>query len=191
MLHPDFGDPLPDALDDPTAVPIELPPQALFLVDRNELIDTHAGYALEPRKEVDLTAGDYSLQWRGECMEAEVTVERKSLADLLGCCGNGRRRWEESLGRLATVRRPCVVVETTWANIAQGEYLHTKMHPHTVMGSVVSWMLRLRVPFVFAGSATRGEQFTRWFLTKAAQDFLRLEGPIRAQNRQHSACRGG
>lgn len=60
-----------------------------------------------------LAAGDYSLQG----FETQVAIERKSLPDLFGTLGRGRKRFETELARLAEMRFAAVVVEGDWRNV--------------------------------------------------------------------------
>ena len=54
-----------------------------------------------------LASGDYSL--RG--FAARIAVERKSLADLVGCLGRDRERFQRELARLRGYDSAAVVVE--------------------------------------------------------------------------------
>lgn len=60
-----------------------------------------------------LPTGDYSIVGH----ESEIAVERKSLADFLGTAGQGRRRFERELGRLAKMKFAAVVIEAEWSQI--------------------------------------------------------------------------
>ncbi len=117
-----------------------------------------------------LSTGDYSL--RG--LEGLVAVERKSISDLWGCCGRGRRRFRAQFQRLAELRYPLVIIEGTIEQIAN--------HPHrgrskrrltaaSVIGTMVSWSAELRVPWLAGGSIREAERLA--FLHLRAADRLR------------------
>lgn len=106
-----------------------------------------------------LTLGDYSLAGLESC----VAVERKSLADLVMCLGTERERFQRELMRAAALEAFCVVVEATWQDLAAGKY-RSKLSPASGMASVLSFMARHRIPFLFAGSRANAEAVTAGFL---------------------------
>lgn len=123
-----------------------------------------------PRYEVTvetqaLLTGDYSIAG----LTDRVAVERKSLPDLVACLGRDRARFERELQRALALDAFCVIVEASWADIAQGAY-QSKLHPHAACQSVLAFSSRYRVQFLFVGSRDAGEY--------AAWGFLRqyLEG---------------
>jgi len=104
-----------------------------------------------------LKTGDYAL--RG--MTEMVAVERKSVADLWGCCGKGRRRFRAQMERLAALRWPLLIVEGTVADIAghpvRGGY-RRKMTASVVVNTMHSWSMELGVPWVPAGGVRLAER---------------------------------
>ena len=106
-----------------------------------------------------LTVGDYSL--RG--LEDKVAVERKSLPDLVQCLGRERERFERELLRGAALDAFAVVVEGSWSDLANGNF-RSQLNPHAACQSVLAFMARYRVPFLFAGSRTAAEYVTWGFL---------------------------
>lgn len=165
---------------EPLSMPLELPAGAYYLVDSNEAASNHLGYPLQPVEQRKLDAGDYSIELAGShSLEKFVAVERKSFPNLLGeCAGHNRKAMEEKLDRLAVVRFPLVVIETSWQKVVRGHYTHSggqkkiSLHPHAVIGSIISWSLRRRIPFWFAGSRAEGERLTKWWLVRAARDHI-------------------
>ena len=107
-----------------------------------------------------LSVGDYSL--RG--LEDKVAVERKSLPDLVGCLGRERERFERELLRGAALDAFAVVIEAGWADLAGGNF-RSQLNPHAACQSVLSFMARYRVPFLFAGSRAAAEYAT-WGLLR-------------------------
>lgn len=93
-----------------------------------------------------LQTGDYSLSG----LESLVAVERKSLADLVACCGPERDRFKRELQRLRAYRCRAVIVEAELADVVGHRY-RAQTAPTAIMGSVASWQSRYEVPFNFAG----------------------------------------
>ena len=98
-----------------------------------------------------LKTGDYTL----EGFRDRVTVERKSLDDLVGCCTHERSRFVRELERMKPSRGgfwvSAVVIESGLPELLRHDY-KSKTHPNSVLGSVNRWQARYRVPFVWAGS---------------------------------------
>lgn len=82
-----------------------------------------------------LPTGDYSV--RG--LENEIAVERKSLADLVMCCGAERDRFEREVQRLLAYQCRLLVVEATWTQIEAGGW-RGQLTPAHVRGALFSWM---------------------------------------------------
>lgn len=106
-----------------------------------------------------LSIGDYSL--RG--LEDKVAVERKSLPDLVQCLSRERSRFEKELQRGAALDAFAVVVEASWADLAGGNF-RSQLNPHAACQSILSFMSRYRVPFLFAGSRAAAEYVAWGFL---------------------------
>ena len=106
-----------------------------------------------------LVTGDYSLKG----LEDKVAVERKELGDLIGCLCSGRERFARELLRGAALDSFCVVVESTWHDLARGNF-RSQMNAHAAAQSVLALMGRHRVPFFFAGNRAGAEYATFGFL---------------------------
>jgi len=106
-----------------------------------------------------LSVGDYSLGAPG--MTEMVAVERKSVADLWGCCGKGRRRFRAQLERLAAIRWPLIIIEGTLEQIVahpvRGGY-RRKLTAAAVIGTISGWSAELGVPWVPAGGVRLAER---------------------------------
>jgi ERCC4-type nuclease len=106
-----------------------------------------------------LQSGDYSL-----CgLEPLVTVERKSLADLVMCLGRERQRFERELERLRSFEAAAVVIESPIEALVRGEY-RSAMNPKAAYESVIAFMARYRLTFYFAQDRRGAERFTFSFL---------------------------
>ena len=106
-----------------------------------------------------LNAGDYSIPGFLDC----VAVERKSLADLIGCLTSDRERFIRELERLRGYESAAVVVEASFYELAAGKY-RSRFSPENAVQSIVSMMQKYRMPFFFAGTRPDAERFTFDFL---------------------------
>ena len=113
-----------------------------------------------------LVTGDYSV--RG--LENRVAVERKSLPDLVHCLGADRERFTRELERSRALESFCVVVESSWQELAKGQY-RSRMLPKAACASIMAFMSR-GTQFFFAGSRPAAEWVTHSFLRFYAQDRL-------------------
>lgn len=137
------------------------PEQITAIVDsREQLPFDLAPLNIEPGT---LSAGDYSV--RG--LEHLVAIERKSLPDLICCCGTERERFQRELQRLLAYSTRCVVVEASWADLEAGGW-RSKLTPQSATGSVLSWIGQ-GVPFLFAGSREAAQRATSRMLFSAAR----------------------
>lgn len=121
------------------------PPDVLVLIDSRE------GDPLRfPASRVaTLRVGDYAPAG----LEGELAIERKSHADLAGCCGQGRDRFRAQLERLAALPRGGhLVLEPSVDAILMGPMLVTsRISPKVILQTLLSWSVELRVPVWFAG----------------------------------------
>lgn len=125
-----------------------------------------------------LTVGDYSLAG----LTDKVSVERKSLPDLLLCLSHERPRFEREMQRAAALESFCVVCEASWAELAAGAY-KSQMRPHSACQSVLAFSTRYRVPFFFAGSRVAAEYIVHGFLRQYLESARkRLDSIVRAHD---------
>lgn len=102
--------------------------------------------------------GDYQLA----DFKNQVAVERKSLEDLVSCCGKERNRFEKQLLRLQGVNERLVIVEASWNQIEMGQW-RSKVTPLVVQNSILGWIAK-GIPFVLAGSRDKAADITEEFL---------------------------
>jgi ERCC4-type nuclease len=88
-----------------------------------------------------LPSGDYSIEGHRDGPNA-IAVERKSLADLYGTLGQGRRRFVAELERLATYAAAHVVMEASWEQILTAPPRFSALNPKTIHRSVIAWTHR-------------------------------------------------
>lgn len=82
-----------------------------------------------------LNVGDYSVAG----LESVVAIERKSLPDLVACCGRERERFQRELDRLRGWQVSAVVIESNWQEIEAGDW-RSKLTPAQVQSSLASWI---------------------------------------------------
>ena len=114
------------------ALPAKLDPSnVVAVVDTREQIPL----CLDPlRTELGtLATGDYALKGCDE-----IRIERKSLPDLLACCGVERERFEREIERLLAFRVRILLIESTWQEIEQGQW-RSKISVESVIGSLLGW----------------------------------------------------
>jgi hypothetical protein len=104
-------------------------------------------------------------------------VERKSLADLVACLGVERGRFERELQKAAAWEAFAVVVEASWADLANGQY-RSRLNPHAACMSVLAFTARYRIPFIFAGGRQAAEYATWGFLREYLQSARQRLGEI-------------
>ena len=115
-----------------------------------------------------LTDGDYSLAG----FESRVAVERKSLADLVGCLGADRKRFQRELARLRGYDSAVVVVESPADDLRGGRY-RGELDAGAAWQSVLAFSMRYRVPFIFCRDRTDAESIAFDFLRHFHRDRVR------------------
>ena len=145
-------------------------------------------YAGTTVEQGSLPTGDYAI--RG--LEHLVAVERKSLPDFVACLGRERDRFVRELERGRGLECFAVVVEGDFASLAHHDY-RGQLDAHSACQSVASFVARLRVPVLFAGSR-EGGQYAVWsilrqYLRGKIHELKAVEASIRAPAPQ--ACPAG
>ena len=123
-----------------------------------------------------LTTGDYSFRGGEELF----AVERKTVADLVGCCvGENRERFLRELHRLRGYRFKRLLVVGTRAEIEAGTY-RSDLSPKAVLATLSAIEARFDTPVVFAATPTdAGERMESWAwwmareIATSANDLLR------------------
>lgn len=114
-----------------------------------------------------IQTGDYRLLG-GEHL---IRIERKSLSDLVACCGVERDRFERELERLRGFPARILLVEASWEDVAAGEW-RSKIKPQAVEASLLSW-LGQGISVVMAGDRRTAESFAKKMLFLAARRHYR------------------
>lgn len=117
-----------------------------------------------PSETGSLPTGDYSVKG----LEHLIAVERKSLDDLLACCGRERDRFKRELQRLRAYRFRCLVIEASYADLDRGDW-RSKIQPSHVIGSLTAWTAQYELPIWLVGSHEAGGMFCERFLYQSAR----------------------
>lgn len=133
----------------------EDPPKPVIIVDSRE----QKPYKFSiPTVKKALNSGDYSIVG----YEDDITVERKSLPDLVRCCGRDRARFMNQCNRLVEIEHRLLVVEAGWAEIELGQWRgHVK--PSQVIGTLCL-IAGMGIPFITADDRMRATELTQRFL---------------------------
>src|SRR5574340_828265 len=119
-------------------------PQIIIVQDSRELAGYGSGDLFKtPYVTGTLTHGDYSVLG----LEELISIERKSLSDLLGSLTNGRDRFESELKRARTYHRFYVLVECSPSDLLVDSFGKlSRAHPRSIWGTICTWHSRY-VPF--------------------------------------------
>lgn len=115
------------------------------------------------RRRTALHTGDYSI----DGYQGGVTIERKSLEDLVQTLSSGRERFEREHNRMAEmgVGNAVVMVEGAWRDIWEN-VVGSRMAPKTIHRTALSWFEKYGVPWMFCGSRRWAEESAFRFLQK-------------------------
>jgi hypothetical protein len=134
------------------------------------LVDSHERYAWTFRdQQADtvrrgLPAGDYAVEADGALV---ATVERKSLADLVGTLLSGKLRY--LLAELAAVPRAALVVEDRYSSVFKLD----RVRPAVVVEGLAEAQVRFpTVPIVFCETRLLAQEWTYRFLGAALTHHL-------------------
>jgi ERCC4-type nuclease len=132
------------------------PPECVIIIDTRE----QKPYRFKiPTIQKGLHTGDYSVR----NFEDDMTVERKSLPDLVKCVGRDRDRFMDQMNRLKAYRNRMLMIECSWQEIEEGGWRARSVHPNMVLGTLCS-IASMGVPFVVAGDRKRAAALTERFL---------------------------
>lgn len=94
-----------------------------------------------------LKTGDYSV----EGMEGLLTLERKSLSDLISTLMHGRSRFINECERMTEFKYRAILVEASYENV-KSKYDHlgfTQAHPNGIVGSLDAIECRFSIPIIY------------------------------------------
>ena len=133
-------------------------PKPVVLVDTREqrpfpLSRNHPNWIGEERR-VTLKTGDYSI----EGMEDLLTLERKSLADIVACTVVSRQRFIANCARLAKFRWKAIIIEATYEDLKRScqEYgVESDVHPNAVVGTLDAIEAKFGIPIILTSRHRR------------------------------------
>ena len=133
-----------------------------ILIDSREQAPfTFTGYDVDPET-ATLPVGDYSLPGFTD----KVAIERKELNDLISCLMNGNRdRFERELAKARHFDFFAVVVQAPLSAISRGQY-RSEMKVQAALQSILTFQVRYRVAFVWAGNRAGAEYVVHGLLSK-------------------------
>jgi ERCC4-type nuclease len=136
-----------------------LPEDITILVDTRE----QRPFDLNPyrTKSTTLTTGDYTVFG----LESLICLERKSLGDLVLCCGAERERFEREIKRLMGFEARAIIVEAEWTELYQRNWRST-LSVKQVTNSVTGWIAQ-GIPIICAG--VHASEVAKEFLFLAAR----------------------
>ena len=112
-----------------------------------------------------LPVGDYSIVG----LENQISIERKTIDDLIGCLTTGRERFERELHRGRALDYFCLIVEASLSDLANGRY-RSRMNPKSATQSLLAFSVRYRLPIFFCESREYGQRVTESLLLKYARE---------------------
>lgn len=93
-----------------------------------------------------LPTGDYSAVG----ITHRVAIERKSLPDLVACCGPERERFLDCCRRLRDYQLGAIVVESSVSDVLAHAY-RSRMNPQSIIGTTIAILADYGVPTIWAG----------------------------------------
>jgi ERCC4-type nuclease len=131
-------------------------PKPMVLVDTREqepfpLRTNHPNWIGGERR-IALKTGDYTV----DGMEDMLCLERKSLADLVGCTVVGRRRFLANCARLARFRWKAILIEATFEDLKGGSFdrfdIPSEVHPNAVCGTLDAIEAKFGIPVILTST---------------------------------------
>jgi len=140
--------------------------------------------AEEKRHKLD--AGDYSLKG----MEKLLSLERKSLSDLITTVIQERPRFFKMCEKLSQYRWRALLIEASYEDIKTpyGEEYETVAHPNAVSGTLDALEARFGIPVIYTSTNRRlaeekaaswlSKHFTYWYLEENGFGRVLQEGDL-------------
>jgi len=145
------------------------------------LRDTREGLPLDrlfsPAVKVEVASigtGDYTLKG----YSSQLAVERKSLPDLVHCCGHDRDRFMDQCRRMADYRVRMLVIEADEAEVVAGAY-RSNIDYKSVVGAVRAVQMDYGVAAYWVGNQQGAAKLIEWVCMRMVRksDIYRCEEP--------------
>lgn len=121
-----------------------------------------------------LHVGDYTIHG----LESVISIERKSLADFIMCCGSERQRFQRELDALRGWPVNAVIVEATWGDLEMGSW-RSRITSAAVRASYCAWLAQGH-RMILAGDAIRAASIAQGIMFHATRYRLREVSPLLA-----------
>ena len=136
--------------------------EATIKIDSREQLP----YTFETPSEVGgLPVGDYSIVG----LENQISIERKTIDDLIGCLTTGRERFARELHKGKALDYFALVIEASLSDLANGRY-RSRMLPKSAIQSLLAFSIRFGLPIFFCESREYGQRVTESLLLKYARE---------------------
>jgi len=115
--------------------------------------------------EKKLDYGDYAIEDHLDL----ICIERKaSVLELCTNFGKNRKRFTKEMQRMVDsgVKRKYIIVEDSWGSVFTKQRF-TKMSPNSIFGSIISFMIKYDINFIFAENRDMAHKITRSLIIKA------------------------
>ena len=112
-----------------------------------------------PTRRACLPVGDYTILG----LEDRITIERKSLGDLLGSLTHDRPRFLRELEAMRRFQFAALMVEASWSDILLRRY-RAQVHPNAVLGSLLAFALKHDVMPILGGDHETAARLTERLL---------------------------
>jgi len=163
-------------------------PKPVVLVDTRErkplpIFANHPNWFAGERR-VGLKTGDYTV----EGMENLLSLERKSLADVVNCTVASRTRFIAACSRLARFQWKAILIEATFEDIKGGFEkfdIPSGVHPNAVCGTLDAIEAKFGIPIIYTSTiqdlATEraaswlSKHFTYWWLENEGHGRLLID----------------
>ncbi len=131
-----------------------------------------------------LSEGDYSVVG----LEDRISIERKSLEDVIGSLSQGRTRFEKEFRRARALDYFAVVIEGRISDLIAGNY-RSRATPQSMFETITSWSVKYKRPFLFCEDRTIAARVTESLLLKYSRQFVQAADDVRraARHIQRSA----
>ncbi|MCX7013883.1 MAG: hypothetical protein NTW86_15250 [Candidatus Sumerlaeota bacterium] len=107
-----------------------------------------------PVEVVGLPVGDYSLKGFGSWENPRITIERKTIADLVSSLTSGRERFFREIQGLCRFERAFLVIEGEVCQIEMGQY-KSRAYPQSILGSLEAIEVRTSIKVLWCYDAER------------------------------------
>ncbi len=132
--------------------------------------DQKGDLLIVPTEYRHLRTGDYSIKG----LEEYVTVERKTVNDILQTLSSGRDRFEREHQRMSEMTYAAVVIESTLPEMLNTVHAHG-VSPKTAVRTWLSWEQKFGVPWHWVGDRRLSEVITYRLLEKFWEQFNAAE----------------